>query len=101
MLTIQEMHNAFFAHEVDLTARTEECSPEAWMRSISIDEEGRDVVVMLAQYQDGKRVLADWRPVIHRDRVTIFPDANENQIVVDAGYIATSPAWRLVSFVPR
>lgn len=101
MLTDKQMRDAFWAHSVDMDAKAQECTVEGWIRSLSMDEDGRDIPVMMAEYSAGKEVLETWRPIVHRKRHTIYPDAGDNQIVVDAGYIATSRAWRLVSFVPR
>lgn len=97
MLTNQQMKNAYLAYIISRDSKAEECTPESLIRSYWDNEADK----VISAYREGVDVLKDYRPVIHRDRIPIYPEADENQIVIDAGYIATSPHWSLVSFVPR
>lgn len=51
-------------------------------------------------YLSGVKVLESWRFSVS-SRGMIAPEAGENQIVVSAGHIATSPAYALVTFKRR
>jgi len=49
----------------------------------------------------GEAVLAEWTADVYPHRTTSVGELAANQIALPAGYLATSPAWRIYTFSPR
>lgn len=92
--TVKHMEAAFFAQRTNEDAQTEGCTPDEIMRSFDYTAEHR------ALYATGMEILQEWQYTVGK-RSTLPAAPADNQIVVDSGYIATSPAYRLVTFSPR
>ena len=93
-LTQRQMEAAVFADGTRESAETEGCSPEQIMADFEYTPEH------VALYAEGIEVLNGY--TLKMSKRSRFPDqAGDNQIVVDSGYIATSPAYRLVTFVSK
>lgn len=89
--TVKQMEAAFFAQRTNEDADVEGCPPEQIMRDFDYTAEHEAI------YAAGLEVLKDWRYTVGK-RSTLPAAPADNQIVVDSGYIATSPAYRLVTF---
>lgn len=89
--TVKQMEAAFFAQRTNEDAATEGRTPEQIMRDFDYTAEHKAI------YDTGMEVLKEWKYAVGK-RSTLPPTPADNQIVVDSGYIATSPAYRLVTF---
>ena len=93
-LTQHQMEAAVFTESTRDAARTEECTVTQLMADFEYTPEHK------ALYAEGVGVLANY--TLHMSKRSRFPDQpGDNQIVTDSGYIATSPAYRLVTFVAK
>lgn len=93
-ITTTAMEAAYFADQINGLAAIEECSPEQILAELDC------TVEQYAEYEQGLTLLDGW-DFTTSHRSTHRPTAYANQIVVDGGYIATSPAYRLVTFRRR
>ncbi len=89
--TVKQMEAAFFAQRTNEDAATEGCTPEQIMRDFDYTAEHKAI------YDVGVAMLREWKYTVGK-RSTLPPAPADNQIVVDSGYIAASPAYRLVTF---
>lgn len=95
-MTANEMYAAYAARRINEMARTEECSADEIIGTYAGDDQ--QYREDLAEYKLGQEILNNHKVTIHRSSAsTIRPTPADNQIVVDAGYIATSPAYMLVT----
>lgn len=93
-LTVEQMRNAYFAQRTQDMAEAQGWSVDSEMASMEYTDEDKE------KYLSGVKVLESWRFSVSY-RSVIAPEAGENQIVVSAGHIATSPAYALVTFKRR
>ena len=94
MFTTSEMRDIAFSDQINRDARAQECTALELMQSYE------STPADIARYQAGALLLARVERIIyhHSTRSTLQPlHVAENQIVVDAGHIATSPAYMLVT----
>ncbi len=94
ILTVKEMKNAYFAQMTQDGATTQEWSVEKEMASLGYTEEDKE------DYLSGVKVLESWQFSVS-NRSTIAPEVGQNQLIVSAGHIATSPAYAIVTFKRR
>lgn len=88
------MKAAYFAKQTQQQAETEGCTPEQLMMSDEYREEDTE------RFYTGLTLLEQWRYTVGM-RTTIYPSIGENQLVIDAGWLATSPAYAVATFVRR
>lgn len=105
MLTEHDMLAAYFARMTDTYFEAQEESPAqpgaAWA-----EEMGDDPTSCQEKYEHGKAILEEWKMDLSGRRTVLhetndLPANSAAHIVVSAGHIATSPAYRYASFSPR
>lgn len=100
MLTVNQMVQAVAARHINNLAKTEDCVPEEMIRSLSYGPEHASKELM--EYKEGAEILEHSTVVFHwSTRSTIKPTPADNQVVVDAGWIANSPAYILATVTEK
>ena len=102
-LTAQQMNNVYFADQIQRDAKMEEVEPLTILYELydPAERTAEENARIMAEYTEGAALLETHTITYHRGtRSTIRPTPGPNQIVVDAGYIANSEAYMLVSIAP-